>query len=130
MIILSCTLRDLPPRSVLICQSFHHPKLTLPLFPRPSRKILKDLAKMSHSYLIPSCKIFWTFREFFEKIGPKEIMFTSSSTPTTLPTSFPKYVRVCHYNILYNSVGEIYKNNSLSFNNFITILSYINSTII
>ena len=68
------------PRTVLISQSFHHPQLKYfaillkkeeiserfvkkvtptPLPPpRPSRKILKDLAKMPQSYLMSPQKIF------------------------------------------------------------------------
>ena len=134
MNLLSCTLRYLLSRSVLICQSFRHPQLAYfanPLIKgggnfwkicqnrHPSssqQKILKDLAK-----------IFWIYRVFW-KIWSKgnSAIFTPDHSPPTSSPNINKYVRVCHYNTLWNSVCEIYKNNFLSFNN----VTYIISTII
>ena len=104
MNLLSCTLRYLPPRSVLICQSFHHPHLAYfatPLIkgeeiserfvknvtPSSPRKILKDLAKMSHSYLMLPYKIFWTYRVFwkFWSKGNNALLPPDHTPPTSSP---------------------------------------------
>ena len=61
--LLSCTLRYLPPRSVLICQSFH-PQLTyFATYPPPSKKG-KEISERSVKK-----KLFPFLPQYFERFG-------------------------------------------------------------
>ena len=105
MNLLSCTLRYLPPWSVLIRQSFYHPQLAYfatcfikgganfwkfcqKCHPLSSpRKILKNLAKMSHIYLMPPYKIFWAYRVFWKiwSNGNNALLPPDHAPPTSSP---------------------------------------------
>ena len=93
----------------------------MPQPPPISRKILKNLAKMSHSYqMTPPHHP----QENFERYGKREIMH--SNRWTRLPVSSPNITIISMLEYAITMLCEIYKNNFLSFNN----VPYINSTII
>ena len=95
------------PLSLLIREKFWKIWQNITQLPTesPTWKILKDLVKMSHSYLIHHIKYF-EYIEYFEKFGEKEIM--SLRPPKPRPPPPPKhnhkYVRICSYNTLYNTL--------------------------
>ena len=55
--------------------------------PSSPQKILKDLAKMSHSYLMLPYKIFWTYRVFWKiwSKGNNALLPPDHATPTSSP---------------------------------------------
>ena len=80
------------------------------------QKILKDLAKMSHSYLMPPYKIFWTYRVFW-KIWSKgnNALLPPDHTP---PTSSPNInIRMWEYVITILC--------TIAFVRFIRIISWV-----